>query len=77
LFLVAELIKRSNGKTAEGTVNFCSCKALSKVLGPSIEKLKAKEPIKHEQIRQELWSKPWVIFAKNLLKSKVCGGIFG
>jgi hypothetical protein len=24
LFLVAELTKRSNGKTAEGTVNFCS-----------------------------------------------------
>jgi hypothetical protein len=28
------------------------------------EKLKDKEPIKHEQIRQELCSKPWVIFAK-------------
>ena len=27
-------------------------------------KLKAKSPIKYEQIRQELWQKPWVVFAK-------------
>lgn len=41
-------------------------KALSKVFRAKFcEKLKAKEPIKHEQIRQDLWRKPWVVFAKN------------
>ena len=40
-------------------------KALSKVFRAKFcEKLKAKEPIKYEQIRQELWQKPWVVFAK-------------
>ncbi len=40
-------------------------KALSKVFKAKYcEKLKAKEPIKYEQIRQELWRKPWVVFAK-------------
>ena len=40
-------------------------KALSKVFRAKYcVKLKAKEPIKYEQIRQELWRKPWVIFAK-------------
>jgi hypothetical protein len=36
-------------------------KALSKVLERSLRKLKAKEPIKYEQIRQDLWKKPWVV----------------
>jgi hypothetical protein len=40
-------------------------KALSKVFRAKYcQKLKAKEPIKYEQIRQELWRKPWVVFAK-------------
>jgi hypothetical protein len=40
-------------------------KALSKVFRAKFcEKLKAKEPIKYEQIRQDLWKKPWVVFAK-------------
>jgi hypothetical protein len=40
-------------------------KALSKVFRAKYcEKLKAKNPIGYEQIRQELWQKPWVIFAK-------------
>lgn len=40
-------------------------KALSKVFRVNFcEKLKTKEPIKYEQIRQELWRKPWVVFAK-------------
>ena len=40
-------------------------KALSKIFRAKYcEKLKAKEPIKYEQIRQKLWSKPWVVFAK-------------
>ena len=41
-------------------------KALSKVFRAKFcEKLKAKEPVKYEQIRKELWKKPWVVFAKN------------
>lgn len=40
-------------------------KALSKVFRAKYcGKLKAKSPIKYEQIRQELWQKPWVVFAK-------------
>lgn len=40
-------------------------KALSKVFRAKYcEKLKAKNPIGYEQIRQELWQKPWVVFAK-------------
>jgi hypothetical protein len=40
-------------------------KALSKVFRAKYcQKLKAKEPIKYEQIRQDLWLKPWVVFAK-------------
>ena len=40
-------------------------KALSKVFRAKFcEKLKEKEPIKYQQIRQELWKKPWVVFAK-------------
>ena len=40
-------------------------KALSKIFRAKFcEKLKEKEPIKYEQIRQELWQKPWVVFAK-------------
>ena len=40
-------------------------KALSKVFRAKFcEKLKAKTPIQYEQIRQELWQKPWVVFAK-------------
>jgi hypothetical protein len=40
-------------------------KALSKVFRAKFcEKLKVKEPIKYEQIRQGLWKKPWVVFAK-------------
>lgn len=40
-------------------------KALAKVFRAKYcGKLKAKTPIKYEQIRQELWQKPWVVFAK-------------
>ena len=40
-------------------------KALSKVYRAKFcEKLKAKEPVKYEQIRQDLWKKPWVVYAK-------------
>jgi hypothetical protein len=40
-------------------------KALSKVFRAKYcQKLKAKNPIGYEQIRQELWQKPWVVFAK-------------
>jgi hypothetical protein len=40
-------------------------KALSTVFRAKYcEKLKAKEPIKYEQIRQGLWQKDWVVFAK-------------
>ena len=40
-------------------------KALSKVFRAKYcQKLKAKAPIQYEQIRQELWQKPWVVFAK-------------
>ena len=40
-------------------------KALSKVFRAKYcEKIKAKNPIGYEQIRQELWQKPWVVFAK-------------
>lgn len=40
-------------------------KALSKVFRAKYcEKLKAKNPIGYEQIRQELWQKTWVVFAK-------------
>ncbi|MNF87480.1 putative transposase [compost metagenome] len=40
-------------------------KALSKVFRAKYcEKLKAKNPIAYEQIRQDLWQKPWVVFAK-------------
>ena len=42
-----------------------SVKALSKVFRAKYcQKLKGKEPIQYEQIRQELWQKPWVVFAK-------------
>jgi Putative transposase/Transposase zinc-binding domain len=40
-------------------------KALSKVFRAKYcEKLKSKLPIEYEKIRQELWKKPWVVFAK-------------
>jgi hypothetical protein len=40
-------------------------KALSKVFRAKYcEKLKTKNPIAYEQIRQKLWKKPWVVFAK-------------
>jgi hypothetical protein len=40
-------------------------KALSKVFRAKYcEKLKSKSPIEYEQIRQKLWQKPWVVFAK-------------
>ncbi|MBF2710064.1 IS91 family transposase [Flavobacterium soyangense] len=40
-------------------------KALSKVFRAKYcAKLKAKEPIQYEQIRQDLWKKSWVVFAK-------------
>ncbi len=42
-----------------------SVKALSKVFRAKYcEKLKTKNPIGYEQIRQDLWQKPWVVFAK-------------
>ena len=40
-------------------------KALSKVFRAKYcAKLKAKSPILYEEIRQDLWKKPWVVFAK-------------
>lgn len=40
-------------------------KALSKVFRAKYcQKLKEKDAIQYEQIRQELWQKPWVVFAK-------------
>jgi hypothetical protein len=40
-------------------------KALSRVFRAKYcQKLKAKLPIQYEQIRQDLWRKPWVVFAK-------------
>ncbi|WP_426092998.1 IS91 family transposase, partial [Flavobacterium sp. DSR3-2] len=40
-------------------------KALSKVFRAKFcRKLKAKSPTQYEQILQELWQKPWVVFAK-------------
>ena len=40
-------------------------KALSKVFRAKYcAKLKVKSPIQYEQIRQDLWKKPWVVFAK-------------
>lgn len=40
-------------------------KALSKVFRAKYcAKLKTKSPIQYEQIRQDLWKKPWVVFAK-------------
>jgi Putative transposase/Transposase zinc-binding domain len=40
-------------------------KALSKVFKAKYcEKLKSKSPIQYEQIRQALWQKQWVVFAK-------------
>jgi hypothetical protein len=42
-----------------------SVKALSKVFRAKYcAKLNAKSPIQYEQIRQDLWKKPWVVFAK-------------
>ena len=42
-----------------------SVKALSKVFRAKYcQKLKSKEPIQYQQIRQELWKKPWGVFAK-------------
>lgn len=40
-------------------------KALSKVFRAMFcEKLKEKEPVQYEKIRQDLWKKPWIVFAK-------------
>jgi hypothetical protein len=40
-------------------------KALSKVFRAKYcEKLKGKLPIEYDKIRQELWQKPWIVFAK-------------
>lgn len=42
-----------------------SVKALSKVFRAKFcERLKRKDAIQYQQIRQKLWSKPWVVFAK-------------
>lgn len=42
-----------------------SVKALSKVFRAKyIEKLKTKSPINYEQIRQDMWQRPWVVYAK-------------
>jgi hypothetical protein len=35
------------------------------------------KPIKYEQIRQDLWKKPWWFCQETIWKHKVCGGIFG
>jgi hypothetical protein len=53
-------------KNSQAKGNFLfPVKALSKVFRAKYcQKLKEKEPIKYEQIRQELWRKPWVVFAK-------------
>jgi hypothetical protein len=54
-----------------------SVKALSKVLERSLRKTQSKKPIKYEQIRQDLWKKPWWFCQETIWKHKVCGGIFG
>lgn len=42
-----------------------SVKAMSKVFRAKFcEKLKEKSPVQYEMIRQALWQKPWVVFAK-------------
>ena len=53
-------------KNSHGKGNFLfPVKALSKVFRAKYcQKLKEKESIKYEQIRQALWKKPWVVFAK-------------
>ena len=58
--------KNSNWKNIRVDGKFLfPVKALSKVFRAKFcAKLKEKEPIKYEQIRQELWQKPWVVFAK-------------
>lgn len=58
--------KDGDWKNAHGKGNFLfSVKALSKVFRAKYcEKLKTKSPIKYEQIRQQLWQKPWIVFAK-------------
>ena len=58
--------KDGQWQNSHGKGNFLfPVKALSKVFRAKYcQKLKAKEPIKYEQIRQELWQKPWVVFAK-------------
>jgi hypothetical protein len=57
--------------------NGISVKALSKVLERSFAKNSKQKPIKYEQIRQDLWKKPWVVCQETIWKHKVCGGIFG
>jgi len=58
--------KQGNWKNIRSDGKFLfPVKALSKVFRAKYcQKLKEKEPIKYEQIRQELWQKPWVVFAK-------------
>lgn len=42
-----------------------SVKALSKVFRAKYcDKLKAKDVVQYQKIRQQLWTKPWVVFAK-------------
>ncbi|MBA0885071.1 IS91 family transposase [Flavobacterium undicola] len=58
--------KEGQWQNSDSKGNFLfSVKALSKVFRAKYcEKLKAKNPIGYEQIRQELWRKDWVVFAK-------------
>lgn len=58
--------KEGQWKNSDSKGNFLfPVKALSKVFRAKYcEKLKTKNPIGYEQIRQELWRKDWVVFAK-------------
>ncbi|MDP2058832.1 MAG: IS91 family transposase [Flavobacterium sp.] len=58
--------KQGNWKNIRSDGKFLfPVKALSKVFRAKYcEKLKAKSSIQYEQIRQGLWEKPWVVFAK-------------
>lgn len=58
--------KQGNFKAIRSDGKFLySVKALSKVFrGKYCEKLKSKLPQEYENIRQALWQKPWVVYAK-------------
>jgi hypothetical protein len=67
--------KEEQWKIVEVMVNFISVGFIESFRAKFCEKLKAKEPIKYEQIRQDLWKKPWWFCQETIWKHKVCGGI--